>query len=67
MVRQPLGLQNRPTLDPPVRPPKGTQAKTTTITVKVTKQEQAALIAIAGSAGKGLRWLIDTHLPRRTQ
>lgn len=50
-----------------MRPPKGTQAKTTTITVKVTKQEQAALIAIAGSAGKGLRWLIDTHLPRRTQ
>lgn len=50
-----------------MRPPKGTQAKTTTITVKVTKEEQAILTALAGSAGKGLRWLIDKYLPRRTQ
>jgi hypothetical protein len=38
-------------------------SKTVTVCVKVSPREAAILKMLAGSPGKGLRWLLNRHLP----
>lgn len=38
-------------------------SKTVTVCVKVSPREAAVLKTLGGSTGKGLRWLLNRHLP----